>query len=194
MTRWLQQLSVRDRRALTIGAWIVLPALFLALVVRPAVAQLNELRDTLAAERLLLTRERAALADVRAVDNATERERPVAERLFSGRDDVIATAALAAYVGDVAESHEVWVQSATTLDALRDASGLRRLRVSVRAEGDIAGVVRLLDALDRGRYLVRVDDLDIAVTPAERSTDGSEPLVVRATVTGFAGPHVEGAP
>lgn len=194
MRRWLQQLSARDRRALVLGAWCVVPALLLALVVRPAVSQVNGMRDTLAAERLLLARERAAIADARAAHDGTERERSVAERLFSGRDDVIATAALASYVGAVAEAQDVWVQSATTLGAERDAFGVRQLRVSVRAEGDIAGVVRLLDALDRGRYLVRVDDLEIAVTPTERNLDGSEPLVMRATLTGFAAPWAEGAP
>jgi len=194
MTRWLQRLSARDRRALTLGAWIALPALAVALVVRPAVSQLGEVHDALAAERLLLARERAALADARADVDGAARERPVADRLFSGQDDVMATAALASYVGGLAEAQDVWVQSATTLDAVRDASGVRQLRVSVRAEGDVAGVVRLLDALERGRYLVRVDHLEVAVTPAERSGDGSEPLVVRATLTGFAAPAREGAP
>lgn len=194
MTRWLPRLSARDRRALLLGAWIVLPALVVALVVRPAVAQLGDVHDALAAEGLLLARERAALADARADRTGAARERPVAERLFSGRDDVMATAALASYVGGLAEAQDVWVQSATTLDAVRDASGVRQLRVSVRAEGDVAGVVRLLDALERGRYLVRVDHLEVAVTPAERSGDGSEPLVVRATFTGFAAPAREGAP
>jgi hypothetical protein len=194
MTRWWLRLSARDRRALALGAWIAVPALLVALVLRPALAQLSDLRDTLAAERLLLARERAALAEARAQRLDTERERPVAERLFSGRDDVIATAALASYVGDLAEAQDVWVQSATTLDADRDASGVRQLRVSMRAEGDVTGVVRLLDALERGRFLVRVDNLEIAVTPAERSGDGSEPLVVRATLTGFAAPTREDAP
>lgn len=193
MKRW-SLLSARDRRALVLGAWIVVPALFLALVIRPAMAQLNEVRDSLAAERLLLARERAALAHARTTRDGEERTRPVTDQLFSGRDDVIATAALASYVGTIAEAQDVWVQSATTLDAARDASGVRHLRVAVRAEGDIAGVVRLLDALERGRYLVRVDDLDIASTPTERNRDGAEPLIVRATVTGFAAPHKEGAP
>lgn len=194
MTRWLHRLSARDRRALALGAWIVLPALLLALVIRPGVARLNDVRDTLAAERLLLARERTAIAEARAARDGAERERPVAERLFTGRDDVMATAALASYVGGLAEAQDVWVQSASTLDAQRDASGVRRLRVSVRAEGDVTGIVRLLDALDRGRYLVRVDDLELAVTPAERTVDGSEPLVLRATVTGFAAPWVDEAP
>jgi hypothetical protein len=194
VTRWLQRLSARDRRALRLGAWIVLPALLVALVLRPAVSRLDETRDTLAAERLLLAREHAALADARAADEGSTTQWPAADRLFSGRDDVIATAALASYVGGLAEAQDVWVQSASTLEAERDASGVRQLRVSLRAEADVAGVVRLLDALERGRYLVRVADLELVVSPAARSDDGSEPLLVRATLTGFAAPSPEGAP
>jgi hypothetical protein len=45
MTRWWLRLSARDRRALALGAWSAVPALHVALVLRPALAQLSDLRD-----------------------------------------------------------------------------------------------------------------------------------------------------
>jgi hypothetical protein len=194
MSGWLTRLSTRDRRALRLGAWIVLPALFVAFVVRPGVAQVSALRDALDVERRLLSREQAAIAAARLHTDNRASAPPVALQLFTGRDDVMATAALASYVGDLAEAQDVWMQSATTQASERDDTGVRRLRVAVRAEGDVAGLVRLLDALDGGRYLVRIDELEVSVTPSERSSDGSEPLVLRAALSAYATPTTERTP
>jgi hypothetical protein len=194
MSGWLTRLSPRDRRALRLGAWIVLPALFVAFVVRPGVTQVSALRDALDVERRLLSREQAAIATARRHTDHSASAPSVARELFTGRDDVMATAALAAYVGDLAEAQDVWVQSATTQASDRDDAGVRRLRVAVRAEGDVAGLVRLLDALEGGRYFVRVEELEVSVTPSERSSDGSEPLVLRATLSAYATPTTERTP
>src|SRR5439155_20235562 len=54
--RWAE-LSGRDRRAVLLGASILLPALFLVFGVRPYVNAYGEARDALAAERGTLARE-----------------------------------------------------------------------------------------------------------------------------------------
>jgi hypothetical protein len=191
----MSPLSARDRRALRLGSWIVLPALAWSLLVRPGLSDVDVLRDTLAAERPRLQRERGAIAALEATpavrtstatpDSLARALRP---RLFTGRDDVIASAALAAYVGEVAEAHDVLLQSATTRPTTRGTAGVRAVHVEVRAEGDITGLVRFLDALERGLPLVQVQALEVETRARTEEEDGPEPLALRATITGYADP------
>ncbi len=59
----LNGLTPRDRRAILVGLGILLPAVAYVLGVRPYRAALEGVRDRVAAERELLTRELALLAD-----------------------------------------------------------------------------------------------------------------------------------
>lgn len=187
-------LGDRDRRALHLGAWILLPALFFVYGVKPYFAALETARDALAAERLALGRERAAVQA--AVDNpgmqqlADSMVRVMSPRLFAGRDDVIATAELVSHLGDVAREHDVWLQNATTRPSEVGEAGVRTLHVAVRAESDLQGVLRFLRALESGEKLIRVERLDISVTPNIFSETGIEPVTISATITGYAMPGV----
>lgn len=187
-------LGDRDRRALRLGAWILLPALFFVYGVKPYFASLETSRDALAAERLALARERAAVQA--AVENpgmqqlADSLVRVMAPRLFAGRDDVIATAELVSHLGEVAREHDVWLQNAITRPSEVGEAGVRTLHVAVRAESDLQGVLRFLRALESGEKLIRVERLDISVTPNIFSETGIEPVTVSATITGYAMPGV----
>lgn len=182
-------MSSRDRRAVIYGAIVLLPGFLFIWGVRPYQAALADARDQLATERATLARERLAVATARQnpqlqhiADSATRAMRP---RLFEGRDDVMASSELASYLGDVAHQTRVWLQDANTRPALPASEGVRTLRVEIRAESDILGVLMFLQALERGDKLVRVDRLDISRTPRSDEKD-SETLSIAATISGFA--------
>jgi hypothetical protein len=181
-------MSARERRAIVIGAGIVLAgfALIWGRVYRDALAAA---RDELATERATLARERAAVSTARhnpqlqhMADSAMRAMRP---RLFEGKDDVMASAELASYVGDVAQRARVWLQDAGTRRASPAAEGVRTLRVEIRAESDLQGVLLFLQGLERGDKLVRIDRLDISHSARSDEKD-AEVLSIAATISGFA--------
>lgn len=185
-------MTPRDRRALLLGALILAPALFYIWGVRPYIAALDDTHQQLDAERDGLARERAAIAAARKNPElqhlADSAMRAAAPRLFEGRDDVMASAELAAYLGDVARARHVWLQDASTRPAVLSPSGVRTLRVEIRAESDLQGVLSLLQVLETGPKLVRVERLDITHQPNRSEEGGAETLALSATISGFAIP------
>lgn len=182
-------MSSRDRRAVSLGGLILLPALLFIWVVRPYRAALDDARDQLATERSTLARERAAIETARrnpqlqhVADSAMRAMRP---RLFEGKDDVMASAELASYLGEVAGRTRVWLQDASTRPSLAAAEGVRTLRVDIRAESDLLGALLFLRELERGDKLVRVDRLDISRT-SRGDDDEMETLTIAATISGFS--------
>jgi hypothetical protein len=109
-------------------------------------------------------------------------------RLFEGKDDVMASAELASYLGDVARKTRVFLQDASTRPAAPMPTGVRTLRVEIRAESDLLGTLLFLQALERGEKLVRVDRLDITRSARAGDTD-MEVLSIAATISGFAVPE-----
>jgi hypothetical protein len=190
-------MSARDRKAISWGLVILVPALFLVWVVKPYFARLDEARQQLAAERETLMRERAAIESARrnpkahiVADSAMH---AMAPRLFEGRDDVMASAELASFVGDVARDSHVWLQEAATRPAIAAGGGVRALRIDVRAESDLAGVLALIRTLELGEKLIRIDRLDISRLSATEQ-DSTETLALSATITGYAiGPEAPAA-
>ena len=185
-------MSPRDRRALWLGAGVLAPALFFIWGVRPYRASLDDTRQRLAAEREVLVHERAAVNAARrnpelqhVADSAMHAAAP---RLFAGRDDVMASAELASYLGEVARSTHVWLQDAATRPAVLSPSGVRTLRVEIRAESDLQGVLLFLQALENGAKLVRVERLDVSRQPSRSDESSAETLALSATVSGFAIP------
>jgi hypothetical protein len=182
-------MSTRDRRAVLLGTIFLLPWLVFIWGVRPYRNALDDAKDQLATERATLARERAAIAMAKknpqlqhVADSAMRAMRP---RLFEGKDDVMASAELASYLGEVAGQTRVWLQDASTRPSIAAADGVRTLRVDIRAESDLLGTLMFLQALERGDKLVRVDRLDISRT---RNIEGQEmeTLTLTATVSGFA--------
>jgi General secretion pathway, M protein. len=182
-------MSPRDRRAVLWGAVVLLPGLIFIWAVRPYQSALSDARDQLATERATLMRERAAIATARrnprlqhVADSAMRAMRP---RLFEGRDDVMASAELASYLGDVARKARVWLQAASTRPAVTGPEGVRTLRVEIRAESDLRGTLTFLQSLERGDKLIRIDRLDISRSPRSDEED-VETLSIAATIAGFA--------
>ena len=183
-------MSPKDRRAIILGSLIVLPALIYIWGVRPYRATLGETRDELETARVALSREKAAVmtntanpGGQRMADSAL---RIVGSRLFEGRDDAIASAQMAAYLGGIARRSRVLMQDANTRPSITSPEGIRTLRVEVRAESDIQGVATFLHNLEAGQKLVRVDRLEISRIPGLEEKNGFETLSIAATISGFA--------
>ena len=183
-------MSAKDRRAITLGVGIVLPALFAVFGIKPYFAALADAKQQLSVERETLAREKAAIDAAKknprlrqAADSAMRALKP---RLFEGRDDVAASAELVSYLGDVARANRVWLQDAATRPAVTSPGGVRALRVEMRAESDLHGVLTMLRELELGTKFVRIDRLDISRVSRADLTDSSEALAVSATVTGYA--------
>ncbi|MDB4917980.1 MAG: hypothetical protein JWM95_5624 [Gemmatimonadetes bacterium] len=183
-------MSAKDRRAITLGLSIVVPALFAVFGVKPYFAALSEARQQLSVEQETLAREQAAVEaahrNPRLQQTADSAMRAVKPRLFEGRDDVMASAELVSYLGEVARSNHVWLQDAATRPAVLSPGGVRALRVEMRAESDLHGVITMLRELELGAKFVRVDRLDISRSSRGAAQDSSEALSVSATVTGYA--------
>jgi Type II secretion system (T2SS), protein M subtype b len=182
-------MPVRDRRAVMLGAGTLLPALIFIWGVRPYLGALDDARQELAAQRDALAREQAAVTSARenprlrsTADSAMQAIQP---RLFAGRDDVMASALLASYVGDLAAHARVWLQDANTRPAIVSKDGVRALQVEIRGQSDLRGTLRFLQALERGAKLVRIDKLDVS-RAAGSTDDPMETLTITATISGFA--------
>ncbi len=175
-------LSARDKRALQRGAFVVLMALAYVVGIRPSRARRALLLEQLEAERAVLVRERAAAA--RTAGAGAPPSDTVMPRRFAGADQVIASALLAEYLGGAAEQHDVWVQQSTTRAPGKTADAATTLEVTLRAEGDLSGLLGMLHALERGPMLAQVVALD--VRPAGDDDTGTAPLAISATVRSVA--------
>ncbi|HEX7120479.1 MAG TPA: GspMb/PilO family protein [Longimicrobiales bacterium] len=183
-------LTARDRRALLLGAAVLAPALLFAFVARPFAGALAERRDRLAAERDLLARELRLLADARRFPDALRdaeaelmREAP---RLFAGSDPVAATSALEGFVAAQAIAHRVFIQRSESLAPESAAQGVVALRTTVRAVGDLDGLLSFLRSLEAGRKLVRIERLSLE--RVEEPDGGQDRVVIAASalVRGYA--------
>ncbi len=167
------RLSARDRRALRLGLWLLLPPLLAVRVVKPWLAMLEDTRGQVARERDLLVRERRLVAATPALPGQIQRADSLLEsvrgRLFAGPDPVAAAAALTRYVTEQAGAHRVLVQGSDTRDAIPLTAGLVRLTVEVRAIGDLRGLTEWLAALEEGSRSVSVTELRI--TPGPQSPE-----------------------
>ena len=182
-------LSTRDRRALRLGAWIALPVLAYTLLLRPMLDTIRLQRDQLTAERALLQAERDAAHRASTGRVAGVGGAPgvlAADRLFEGRDDMVASAAFAAWLAEVTRGHELALEQLETRTVTREIAGLRTLHVDLVAEGDVEGVVRFLATLATERQLVRVETLALQPAPGGERAGGTEPLVLQAALAAFA--------
>ena len=186
-------MSASDRRALLLGAAIVVPSLFFVFGVKPYRSALADVQQQLGMERDAFARERAAVSAARlnpqmqhVADSAMQ---AMAPRLFAGRDDVMASAEVATYLGGVARSSHVWLQDASTRPATALDGGVRALHVEIRGESDLRGILEFIKSLEGGGKFIRVQRLDISAQPGRADQQGTETLALSASIVGYAIPE-----
>lgn len=162
------RLSERDRRAVRLGLLVLVPALFWVGAVRPWRAAWTETQDRLQAERALLARELALLDGTAtppgaADDVSTEADR-VRRRLVEAPSAVLAEAQLTAELERLASGNRVLLEEIRSLEPPRSASrpeSVRAIRVAVRGESDLDGVMAFLQQLEESPLLLRIAELSI---------------------------------
>jgi hypothetical protein len=191
-------MSPGDRRALTLGAIVLVPSLFFVFGVKPFRAALAEVQQQLATESDAFARERAAVSAAErnpqmqhVADSAMQAMSP---RLFAGRDDVMASAEVASYLGEIARADHVWLQEASTRPATALDGGVRALHVEIRGESDLRGILEFVKALESGSKFIRVQRLDISTQPGRSDQPGTETLALSASIIGYAIPDQSASP
>ena len=162
----------RDRRALLIGLAIILPVA----VLKPYRAALLETRERTAAERQLLERELELLAARQELPvrlGGTQKSVQRAEnRLVKAANLTSAETRVTELLEQVAELSRVLLQEVRTVPATRDEvqpEGMQSLRLSVRGESDLEGVVTFLHRMEQSPLLLRIEELSLEWVPPRRS-------------------------
>lgn len=183
----------RDRRALIVGACVLLPALLWVLVAGPYLDALADARDQLAVERGALRRETQLLKSgsryPASFDSGAARLLRAAPRLVGGGDTRAATATLAGYVrrlSNLGGANLTRVEPGAAFDA---GGGVRGLPVGVAGEGDLEGLMTLLLLLETGPKLVHVRDLHLEAANAPTPM-GAAYMATPVYAQGSAAPEV----
>ncbi|HEX2165910.1 MAG TPA: type II secretion system protein GspM [Longimicrobiales bacterium] len=170
----LRTLAPRDRRAVLIGLAVLAPALLWIGVVRPYREALSDLDARVASERALLEREEALLAAAPELPSrataARERAAGATQRLVSAANVPLAEAEVTAFLQDVALLSRVLLQEVSSVEAPRgdeehELGSIRPLRLALRGESDLEGVLTFLHRLETGPLLLRIAELSIEPTP-----------------------------
>ncbi len=190
----LPSISDRDKRTIRLALMVLIPAALWFRVVKPVTADFRNVRTETARERELLAAERSAVETAKQnpelqamTDSAVKAMEP---RLFEGRDDAVATSALASYVGELAWANQVHLPNATTRPVTMVTDGVRMLHLDIRGESDLHGTLAFLRALERGPKAVIVERVDLtrparSVTASESDAE-VEVLTINATIAAFA--------
>jgi hypothetical protein len=193
-------LNARDRRALLLGAAVVVPSLLYVGAVAPAWRAMYAQREELAQSREALRREQALVARVPAMTKRqTELRQWLAHemgRLFQGSDDIAATSGLADAVTQAADRSGVQIRQTETRPAIPVTGTLHAVRLNVRIDGSTRELMTFLQLLEDGDHLIRVGQLTVGPSGAAAALqrgkalapDGSVPgiLVASAELYGYA--------
>jgi hypothetical protein len=171
----LDRLSHRDRRALLLGLAVLLPALLWMFALRPYREALAEARTSLDSERALLLREEALVASAPTLPAALEAAAAEAKRaelrLVRAANAPLGEAEVTGYLEGVAGLSRVLLQEMRGVEPERGAvapEGVRVVRLALRGESDLEGVLTFLHRVEESPLLLRVIELSV------------EPVVQRA--------------
>ncbi len=174
----------RDRRAVLVGVLLVVPALVVRFGAVPYVQTLRAMEERVAAQRELLQRELALVANTKRFPILAARAQSVlaveAPRLFAGSDLYTASGGLSSYVGEQAGRSHLLIQRSEGRVPSQLEDGLDVLDVDLQAVGDLRNVLGFLSALETGPKFVRVEGIRL-----ERSGDGNA-LIVTVRLRGYA--------
>lgn len=173
------RLSPRDRRALGLGLAILLPVLLWLFVLRPYRDALVEARARLAQERSLLEREEGLVAAAptlpAALEAATERARRAEMRLVRAANAPLAEEEVTRYLEGIAGLSRVLLQEMRGVEPERGAvapEGTTVVRLALRGESDLEGVLTFLHRVEESPLLLRVSELSIEpVVPRRPATN-----------------------
>jgi type II secretory pathway component PulM len=188
------RLSDRDRRALLMGVAVIVPVLLWVGAVRPWRNALADVRERIVAERSLLAREQALIANssdmsdqIRAAAGGAER---ALRRLVDAPNVTAAEAEVTDYIESSASKSRVLLEEIRGVVPGRHETrpeGIQPIRLAVRGQSDLNGVANLLRRIEEGTMLLRVNELSIqpSVQRTTAADSRSNTTTARSTPTGY---------
>jgi len=177
----LGSLNSRDRRAILLGLCILLPAAGYVLAWKPYRAALEDARDRVAAEQELLSRELEVLEASGTLQADIQHARAEAdvheEKLVRAVSGVLAEAELTDFLESSASASRVLLEEIRGGELGRGEEpppGLSVVRLHLRGESDLEGVLTFLDEIEKSRLLVRIRGLALEPEVARPESDENE--------------------
>jgi hypothetical protein len=177
--RMFDQMSSRDRRAVFLGLAVLLPALVYALGVRPYLTALADVREQTFQAQGLLARELELLERAGELPEAARLAREVASgvqgRMLQARSLVLAEGELTDFLEAAAYRSRVLLEEIRGGELARGEEpppGLSLVRMHLRGESDLEGVLTFLDQLEKSHLLLRIRGL--ALEPEVSRPDSEE--------------------
>ncbi len=176
--RALDRLAPGDRRAILLGLGVIVSAAVIVLGVRPFYGALTDTQERLSVERGVLARELQLLESAAAlpkhIEEALRKTAAVDLRLLEAASGILAEAQLTRLLQSSATLSRVLLREIASVAPARGVEpppGTETIRLSVRGESDLEGVLTFLDALESGLLLVRVRGLALEPVLARPETD-----------------------
>jgi len=179
-------MTARERKAIRIGAVVVLAAI--ALKAGPALIQaVATAREQLAARHELLQSYHAILSDTAVIADSVEKlGREVvtlAPDILSGDSESEAMAALTGQITHLATAHRLRLEAVIRAPDSARAGSLHRVTARAELQGDVRGIAGITEALRNSQPLVVPVRLEV-LSPATPSI-GAESLLVKLTLQGW---------
>ena len=188
----LNGLTPRDRRAILFGLGILLPAAAYVLGWKPYRAALEDVKDRVSVEQELLARELAVLESSGSLPEEIRRARAEAEvhedKLVRAVSGVLAEAELTDLLESAAFRSRVLLEEIRGGELGRGEEpppGLSVVRLHLRGESDLEGVLTFLDEIERSRLLIRIRGLALEPEVARPESDNEESGNRAAVPTGL---------
>ena len=169
----LAALSPRDRRAIVIGAVVLVPVLLWAGIVRPYLKALDDFSSRLAVEQALLQREREIVRNAADISARLETIRHQLDRmemeLVAAENPALAEAILSAHLEHLARANRVLLQEVRSITGSNPAAvadGTVPLYLSVSGESDFEGILALFNDIETDRLLMQISNLSLGPAPA----------------------------
>ena len=177
--RIFDQMSSKDRRAVLLGLVVMLPALAYVFAVRPYRTALADVREQAFQEQELLARELDLLERADELPQATRRAREqargVESRMLRARSLLLAEGELTDFLEAAASHSNVLLEEIRGGELARGEEppqGLSMVRLHLRGESDLEGVLTFLDQLEKSDLLLRIRGL--ALEPEVSRPDSEE--------------------
>lgn len=177
----LNGLAPRDRRAILIGVTILFPAIVYVFGVKPYLAALSDVRDRVAIEQVALAGELDLLEAAGALPDEIQRASAEANRyenrLVRAPSQVLAEAALSAFLESSASRTRVLLEEIRGGELGGDEGpppGISLIRLHLRGESDLEGVMNFLDEIERSQLLLRVRGLALEPEVARPESENDE--------------------
>jgi hypothetical protein len=178
---FFSSLDPRDRRAILIGLGILIPSAGYVLAWKPYKTSLEDVRDRVVAEQELLSRELEVMEMSGSLPWEIQQARAEAdgheEKLVRAASGVLAEAELTDFLESTATRSRVLLEEIRGGELGRGEEpppGLSVVRLHLRGESDLEGVLTFLDEIEKSQLLVRIRGLALEPEVARPESDGDE--------------------